>query len=244
MTQFDYLRAAFRMQYNLILLAGAVAFALVSWSLLPVILFAGLELIYLSTIPNWPRFQRLVRSQQSLDERATLYNELPAEMRNRYADLVQIAKGVRENYRNLVQMDDKLDGLMRGYLRLLHAAAVQRQHLQLSSPGEIARQIANLEAGLAQDGEKVKEINEKRLDILRKRLEKFDRIRENRQIIDAQCAAIEDVLKLVRDQSVTLRDSDQLSVQLDTLVTDVETTEQTVRQVEALFQSGEDLWQH
>ena len=39
-------------------------------------------------------------------------------------------------------------------------------------------------------------------------------------------------------------DSDQLDVQLETLVTDVESTEQTVRQVEALFQSGEDLWQH
>ena len=54
-------------------------------------------------------------------------------------------------------------------------------------------------------------------------------------MIDAQCAAIEDVLQLIRDQSVTMRDPQQVSAQLDHLVQDVEQTEQTVREVEAIF---------
>ena len=57
----------------------------------------------------------------------------------------------------------------------------------------------------------------------------------NRQVIDAQCAATEDVLQLIRDQSVTMRDPQQISDQLETLVQDVEQTEQAVKEVEAIL---------
>ena len=55
-------------------------------------------------------------------------------------------------------------------------------------------------------------------------------------MINAQCAATEDVLQLIRDQSVTMRDPQQVSDQLEGLVQDVEQTEQTVREVEAIFE--------
>jgi hypothetical protein len=45
------------------------------------------------------------------------------------------------------------------------------------------------------------------------------------------------VLQLIRDQSVTMRDPQQLSDHLDSLVRDVEQTEETVREVEAIFES-------
>ena len=48
----NYLKEAFTHQYNWIALAGAAAFALVSLNGLPLILAAGLELIYLSVVPN------------------------------------------------------------------------------------------------------------------------------------------------------------------------------------------------
>jgi predicted RecB family endonuclease len=67
-------------------------------------------------------------------------------------------------------------------------------------------------------------------------VEKYQKVRENQQVIDAQCSAIEDVLELIRDQSVTLRDPQQLSDQLENLVHDVEQTEQTVKDVEAIFE--------
>ena len=54
-------------------------------------------------------------------------------------------------------------------------------------------------------------------------------------MINAQLAATEDVLQLIRDQSVTLRDPQQVSDRLDSLVHDVEQTEQTVQQVETIF---------
>ena len=42
-------------------------------------------------------------------------------------------------------------------------------------------------------------------------------------------------LQLIRDQSVTLRDPQEVSAQLENLVQDVEQTEQNVREMEEIF---------
>jgi len=47
---------------------------------------------------------------------------------------------------------------------------------------------------------------------------------------------MEEVLELIRDQSLTMRDPQEITYRLDTLVQDVEQTESTVREVEALFE--------
>ena len=249
--QIDFVKAAFHLQYNWIAMAGAAAFALVSGSALPILLGAGLELMYLSLVPNNSRFQRLVRSWQWEDQKrsyqvklSAMFSELPPEMRTRYAHVAEVCEAIRVNYGRLSatsqmfvkQMEDKLQGLQQGYVRLLWAAHQQREYLQLTNPAEIQREQEQLQKGLSADAPKVQEINRKRIEILTKRIEKFQKIRENRQVIDAQCAATEDVLQLIRDQSVTMRDPQQISDQLDNLVQDVEQTEQTVKEVEAIFE--------
>ena len=248
--EISYVREAFHLQYNWIALAGAGAFALISGSFLPIILAGGLELIYLATVPqNW-RFQRLVRSwkyaeelqkhQQQLGE---MLRSLPAELQSRYVHAAQVCGSIRNNFAQLSttsqiflqQIDSRLQGLLSGYARLLSAAAQQQQYLRSTEQDGIKHEIASLQKTLPSDPPKVQEINKKRIEILTKRLEKFDKISENRRVVDAQCSAVEDVLMLVRDQSVTMRDPQQVSERLDSLVHDVEQTEQTVQQVEAIF---------
>jgi hypothetical protein len=246
----SYVKAAFRWQYNWISLAGAAGFALISGSGLPLLLAAGLELIYLSTIPQNPRFQRLVRSWQYAEQKkqqerglSDLFHELPPEMRSRYARLDAVCRAIRENYKRLTttsqmfadQMESKLDGLSQSYVRLLNSAFHHRQYLTTTSPDVVRKEAAGLRADLEREPAKVQEINRKRIEILNKRLEKFDKIKENCQVVDAQCAAIEDVLQLIRDQSVTMHDPQEIGEHLDNLVKDVEQTEETVREVESIF---------
>ena len=246
----SYVKAAFHWQYNWISLAGAAGFALISGSGLPLVLSAGLELIYLSTVPQNARFQRLVRSwkyaaQKKQQERglSDLFRELPPEMRARYARLEAVCRAIRENYKRLSstsqmfaeQMESKLDGLSQSYVRLLNSAFHHRQYLNTTNPDAIRKGGAALQADLEREPAKVQEINRKRIEILNKRLEKFDKIKENCQVVDAQCSAIEDVLQLIRDQSVTMHDPQQISEHLDNLVKDVEQTEETVREVESIF---------
>jgi hypothetical protein len=99
-----------------------------------------------------------------------------------------------------------------------------------------------LQQSLTKDPPKVQDINKKRVEILNKRVEKYQKICENQEVVNAQCCAVEDVLHLVRDQSVTMRDPQQVTDQLDNLVRDVEGTEHTVQEMEAIFGSvGADM---
>jgi hypothetical protein len=246
----NYVREAFRLQYNWIALAGAGAFALVSGSFLPIILAGGVELMYLAMVPQNIRFQRLVRSWKLAEEQrkhqqklSEMLRSLPPEMQSRYIHSAQVCASIRANFAQfsstsqifLQQIDSRLQGLLNGYARLLMAAAQQQQYMKITDENEIKREIAGLQKALSSDSQKVQDINKKRIEILSKRLEKYDKICENRKVVDAQCAAVEDVLLLVRDQSVTMRDPQQVSERLDSLVHDVEQTEQTVQQVEAIF---------
>ena len=246
----SFLKEAFNIQYNWIGLGAAAAFAIVSASALPILLAAGAELMYLSIIPNNSRFQRLVRSwklaeekQQTQQSLSDLLRTLPGDLQTRYIKLAEVCGGIRANFAQLSstsqifvqQMDSRLEGLLHGYARLLQACYQQRQYAKTVDPDGIKGEIAALQKRLAGDPPKVQDIDKKRIEILSKRLEKFQKITENRQVVDAQIAAMEDVLQLVRDQSITMRDPQQVSDQLENLVHDVEQTEETVKQVEAIF---------
>lgn len=247
----SYVKEALKWQYNVIAMAGAAAFAVISGNPLPLMLGAGFELIYLSTVPQMGRFQRLVRSWKYDEEKRkreislnALFYELPPEMRARYARLDDTCGAIRENYRRLTstsqmfveQMENKLQALSQSYIRLLNSAFHHRHYLRGTNPDAIRKETAQLEKGLERDAPKVQEINRKRIEILKKRVEKYEKVNENCQVIDAQCAAIEDVLQLIRDQSVTMRDPQQISDHLESLVKDVEQTEETVREVESIFE--------
>ena len=250
LSQTDYVRAALKWQYNWIGLAGAAAFALVSGTGIPLVLAAGLEMMYVALVPQSSRFRRLVRSwkyaeqkrehQKRLDQ---IYRNLPPEMRSRYEYLQQVAQAIRANYAQLsfasqvfaTQMENKLAGLLESYVRLLYMAFTHQDYLKSLNPDQVRKEAEYLEKSLANEPEKVQEINQRRIEILGKRVAKFEKIQENRQVIDAQCAAIEDVLQLIRDQSVTMRDPQEVSAQLDHLVEDVEQTEQSVREMEEIF---------
>jgi len=246
----NFVKEAFNIQYNWIALGGAAAFALVTGTAIPIALAGGLELMYLAVVSQHPRFQRLVRSwkfaeQQKLNEQklGDMLRNLPPDMQGRYIKLAEVCRSIRGNFAQLSstsqifvqQMDQRLEGLLHGYARLLSAAFQQRQYVKTTDPDQITKEVAALQQHLNTDPPRVQDINKKRVEILSKRLEKYQKISENRQVVDAQCSAVEDVLQLVRDQSVTMRDPQQVSDQLANLVHDVEQTEQTVQQVESIF---------
>src|SRR5215475_1345919 len=95
----NFVKEALKWQYNWIGLAGAAAFALVSGTGLPLVLAAGLEMIYVAVVPQSSRFRRLVRSwKYAADKRehqkrlAEMQSNLPTEMRSRYAFVQFVAE--------------------------------------------------------------------------------------------------------------------------------------------------------
>ena len=246
----NYIKEAFQWQYNVIGLAGAAALAVISGTALPVILAAGVELMYLAVVPQSSRFRRLVRSWQYEDEKKAhdakvraMQQQLPADVRERYAKLGQVSQSIRANYARLSstsqifvdQVQQRIDALMNSFLRLASAESTYTDYLQRANPRAIDQEIAALERNIEKQPAKVQEINRKRIEIMHKRQERYKKIVEDLQVIQVQCAAIEDVLALIRDQSVSLSDPQQVNEKLDLLMQDVESTEATVREIEDFF---------
>ena len=173
-----------------------------------------------------------------------LRDRLPFEARERYHQLELIAADIRKNIDRLSpasqamleQLEKQLQGLLTSYIRLNSALAQHREYLQTTDPGSIRKELEQLQRTMSKLPEKVQEINRKRVDILQKRLDKNTRISENQQVIFAQTRAIEDVLHLIRDQSISMSDPQQVSERLEVLVKDVEGTEETIREMEQVFQ--------
>ena len=63
-------------------------------------------------------------------------------------------------------------------------------------------------------------------------------------MIEAQVATIEDVVKYIHEQSLTLNNPEEITYQLDVLLSEVEETEASVSQIESVFgvEESEDDW--
>src|SRR5450755_4316672 len=116
----NLVKEAFKGQYNWIGLAGAAAFALVSGTGFPLVLAAGLELIYISLVPQSSQFRRLVRSWQYAEEKRridvnlhAMYQQTAPELRARYGRLDHLCRGIRETSGHLSPPPQILGNQMR-----------------------------------------------------------------------------------------------------------------------------------
>jgi hypothetical protein len=97
-----------------------------------------------------------------------------------------------------------------------------------------------LEHEIANGSERVKEVKTRTKLVLEKRMERYHKALENKQLIDAQTETVQEVLQLLRDQSYSMRDPRSITEQLDGLVSSAEETERGVRDMEELLSLDTD----
>jgi hypothetical protein len=257
MSDINYTKEAFLTPWNLgflmvmaALAAGSTLTPLApSWLFeLLVVLGAGTELLYLGVVPRHPRYQRHVRSQKQAERRKPpaqreLYRQLHRRSQRRYYKLRELRADIEANYQQLSYASQglldnhlkKIDGLLRSYLELLHQRERYRDLAARTTDAQIRQNIEELEADMADDSERVRSVKERRLNVLQKRLARFRKARENLEIIGAQLGTIEDVVKYIHEQSWTLQNPDEVTMQLDTLLEEVEETQRSIHEIEDVF---------
>jgi len=258
----NYLAHAFGSQYNLIGLGTALGFAILSGNPLPLLVAAGLEMVVIPLVSASQRFQRLVRARLSEEEEqvdqqrkriesAEMLQGMPEVERQRYRDLQALAGEIRQNYKGmgttsqmlLEQVVGKLDFLLSFYLRMRYSLARYQHYFSSTDPERIQERIAMLDHEMAAGPERVRQIKARTKGVLAKRIERYKKAQENRDLIDAQTETIQEVLQLLRDQSYSMRDPRSITDQLDGLVTSAEETERGVKDMEDLLSvEGEALF--
>jgi len=255
----NFLAHAFKSQYNLIGLGTALGFAVLSGTLLPIVVAAGVELIVLPLVSGNARFQRLVRARVSQEEdqaaaqrtqqqSGEMLQHLPGPEQQRYRALQGLASEIRQNYRALdsssqmlvEELVRKLDFLLSFYLRMRYSLMRYQAYFSTTDPERIQERMAMLEHEMTAGPERIQQIKARTRLVLEKRLERYQKALENRQLVEAQTETVEEVLQLLRDQSYSMRDPRTITEQLDGLVSSAEDTERGVRDLEELMAIEQD----
>jgi hypothetical protein len=256
----NYLAHAFKSQYNLIGLGTALGFAILSGTALPLLLAAGAQMVILPLVAGSERYKRLVRARM-LEEHASekerqrhleageMLRELPEDERQRYHGLETLAREIRENYKGLdassrvllEEVIQKLDFLMAFYLRMRYSLTRYDGYLATTDPMRIEQRIKDLERETHEGPPRIQQIKARTKGVLLKRLERYRKAEENRQLVDAQTETVLEVLQLLRDQSYSMRDPREITAQLDGLVSAAEETERGVKDMEDLLSTDDEL---
>lgn len=255
----NYTKEAFLNTWNLVFLSvmAVVAAGTTLTGFAPSWLFefllvlgAGAELLYLGLVPSNTRFQRYVWSEKQAERhkppaQSEIYRRLHRRSQRRYYKLRELKEEIRANYRQLSYASQglldnhlaKIDGLLRSYLDLLHQREQYRDLAERTTESDIEQSIRELKDDMADDAERVRSVKQRRLNVLEKRLARFRKAQENLEIIGAQLGTIEDVVKYIHEQSWTLQNPDDVTVQLDALLEEVEETQRSIHEIEDVFSS-------
>ncbi len=250
----NYTREAFLHPWNLGFLIGMMLLVFFTtgpdtfWDEALLIFTVASELLYLGTVPNMERFRRAVRSRKLAEatrppSERDLFQQLNRSSQRRYLRLVKLKEAIAANYQRLSPASQglleshlkKIDDLLKSFLNLLSLKERHERFLQVTSEEDLTEAIEQLKEEIKEASPRVRAIKQRRMDILQKRLLRIQKAHENLEILEAQLATIEDVIQYIHEQSLTLRNPEELSFQLDTLLSETEETEALVQELEDIF---------
>jgi hypothetical protein len=251
----DYLRQAFYNYYNygvLTLFGGLTVINLLGGSpdaaLGCLLVGSAVEGAFLLTLVTNARFQRHVDSvledveDQQIDKlRDALWPSIETPLRKRYQDLESLTARLRKDIMSFSQLRDpmlkdnvrKVSTLLASYLKLCVAITRYRGYLGTVDEDQVQRDIERLENEASKVEARIASIKEKNIDILKKRLDKIVKAKTNVDYLSAQLETIEDTMRLVVDQAITLSDPKGMSTQIDTLLDTLNDTELLAAEIDA-----------
>ena len=202
----------------------------------------GLELMYLGIVPKLPRFRKKlelkkIKERHAANNEKELFQSLDTKSQKRFLVLKHLAKLVQENFEKLPyssqglldNIGKKIDELLGNYLTLLDLINRYEVYLNTSLESnlkeEVVRQIEEIKT---LDSEKLKRTKARRVAIMQKRLKKFNVAKEKYLVCETHLETIEDAVRYIYEQSMTMSNPEEIGFQLDNLLTEVEETSQLI----------------
>jgi hypothetical protein len=244
-------------QYQAIVAAGAVAASALTLNPLPLLLWLGSELVLLPILDSGP-LRRLVAKRRreaarALQEgrRKELIASFDPGHARRYAELEELCGLIENNYQGLTGISQaylaeqrgKLDNILDGCLNRLIALQRYEQMPISRDPDDLKKEIATLERELtAEENERAKAALRKNLELKRKLLESYSEVGGTMKALATEVDTMASLLEVLHQNSISLRDPQALSEELDTIVRQSEDSERVVREMEALLRNESGAW--
>ena len=247
----NYLKAAFLNAYNLSLFGGGLAATALTGQFMLGAVVVGMEVLWLMFGPDLRPFQRAVnnthRQEQEEADQARLKKlteSLPQSEWQRAHALNELRRDIERDMSHnpsfqaiLLQTEiDKLRHLHQSFVSLAHACARAETYMSAMDPRQLKREIEShtqLEKRVSDPAAQL--IARKNLEVLRKREETIQEIENFLMRARGQMTLIENSVRLLRDQALTMASPGQLGEQLDDLLTGVDAIRATARDHEDLL---------
>lgn len=247
----SYLRAAFLNVYNLGAFGGAMAASLATGEYILGAAALGLEAVWLLLGPDFKLFQRSVdraeRAERERLDRARadkLMESLPERDWQRAKALDELRRDIeRDTQQNpsfqiiLLKSElEKLSHLHQSFVHLASACTRAETYLSALDPKELERQLRAQEAiSDKMSDAQVKELAQKNINVIKKRQQTIVEIENFLARARGQMNLIENSVRLLRDQALTMTSPNQLAEQLDDLMTGVAALQASTQETEAIF---------
>ncbi len=252
----NFLKAAFLNVYNLSLLGGAGLAALATQDWLVGVGALALEALWLVVGPDLKPFQRAVkegaRQEREKLERARVQNlleTLAGRDFQRAKALEELKVEIERDIANnptfsaiLLRTElEKLGQLYQSFVKLAAACQKSEAYLGTVSDKELTRQLEAQQALERNHTDPaLVELAKKNAQVLQKRVDAVRDIRTFLQRARGQMNLIENSVRLLRDQALTMTSPSQLTEQLDGLLNSVDAVSQSVKDTDAILSGSFD----
>jgi len=246
-------------QYQAIVLGGAALASLVTVNPLPLLVWLGSEMVLLPILDSGPLRRLVARRKlansraQANAERSRLVGALTPQQAKRYAGMEELCRLIEANYQSLTGISQvylseqrrKLDLILQGYVQRLMALQRYEKMPMTRNSRDIEEEIEGLEQELADPGlnERAAAALKKNLELKRRLLDSLSEVGGTVKALYTELDSMESLLEVLHQNSISLRDPQAISQELDAIVRQSEESDRIVREMETLLRGGTDGWQ-
>ncbi|HMM80574.1 MAG TPA: hypothetical protein PKC65_11180 [Pyrinomonadaceae bacterium] len=222
----SYAKEALKEPFNFWALAGFLAAAAFTGSVIPLLIALVAEAIYLVTVPNLPAYRRLVeeRHQQKLlaahvANREGLIKTFTPREREAVEYLRWLKNKIQENYRKFTGASrlpsnlQALDQRWEDFVDLLDTYRRRKQHLKTINRQAVHNQLSQAFRAMEGAGDdKTRRIQQTNVEILKRRIASFDEIERSVKLVEGQLQSIENFFSYLNDEIVTITTPEKFSL--------------------------------
>ena len=207
-------------------LAGFLAAAVFSFSVIPLLIALVAEALYLVVVPQLPSYRQIVnkRHHQKLLEahvanREGLIKSFTPREREAVEYLRWLKNKIQDNYKkfagvgNLPSNLTALDQRWEDFVDLLDVYRRRKQHLKTINRQAVHNQLSQAFRAMESAGdEKTKRIQQTNVEILKRRIASFDEIEKSVKLVEGQLQSIENFFSYLNDEIVTISTPEKFSL--------------------------------
>ena len=222
----SYAKAAVKEPVNFWGLAGFLAAAVFTGSVIPLLVALILEAIYIIVVPQLPLYRQLVqnREKQRLlkavhDDREKLIKSFTPREREAVEYLRWLKEKIQDNYRKFTGAGSlpsnlkALDQRWEDFVDLLDVYRRRKSHLKSINRQAVHNQLSQaFRAMESSTDEKTKRIQKTNVEILKRRVASFDEIERSVKLVEGQLQSIENFFSYLNDEIVTISTPEKFSL--------------------------------